>query len=500
MFRKILLLLLLNGNVLIIQAQTMTTALIAASGKPTGKYNSKLSLQDCIEIAWENNLQIKQSQLQLETGIVNLNQAKANRLPTINATVNQGFNSGRSIDPYTNAFVDQQITSNNFGVNSSITLFSGYQLQNSIRQNQLNLEAARLDIHASRDQIALNITLAFLQVLSNQDLLDVSLTQRELTNIQIVKAEQLVQNGIIPYKNVLDLKAQLSDDELNVVNAGINLKSARLSLSQLMNLTDNEAFLLERMEGEETASAGQDMISKDIYSLAKEIRPEVKAAEMRIKSAEISREIARGSKYPVITLNLGLGTQYSSAAPGERFVKDGSVTYIEKPSDDAYVLTNGVKSPVYIKQAIEGGEMQKFRYFDQLGTNFNRGIVLNIKIPIFNGYSAKNRIAKSVIEKKQAECQAENVKQQLRQNIEQAYNNYNASIQKLSALENQVKSLEEAFRVAEYSFNLGKVSSVDYNVAKTQLDKARYNRIQAKYEKVFRLKILNFYQNKNTDF
>ncbi|MFC0186519.1 TolC family protein [Pseudarcicella hirudinis] len=279
----------------------------------------------------------------------------------------------------------------------------------------------------------------------------------------------------------------------------MNLKSAKLSLSQLMNLNDDEELLLERIEAVETPSANPDIVSKDIFSLAKEIRPEVKAAEMRIKSAEISREIAKGSKYPVVTLNFGLGTQYSSAAPGERFVKDGSVTYIEKPSDDAYVLTNGVKSPVYIKQAIEGGEMQKFKYFDQLGTNFNRGIVLNIKIPIFNGYSARNRIAKSVIEKKQAECQAENVKQQLRQNIEQAYNNYNASLQKVSALENQVRSLEEAFRVAEYSFNLGKISSVDYNLAKTQLDKARYNRIQAKYERVFRLKILSFYQN-NTDF
>jgi outer membrane protein len=458
------------------------------------KADGVYSLQECMEIALANNLQVKQNQLQVETGMVNLNQSKFNKLPSLNGQLGQGYNAGRSIDPYTNNYADQSINSSQWSLGSSVIVYAGYQLQNNIKQQQLNLEAAKLDIASTRDQISLNVIVAYLQILNQEDMLSVGLHQKEITEIQIEKTTQLAQAGIVPERNVLDLKAQLANDELGVVNTKNSLQAARLSLLQLMNFEANDVLKLQRLEAKDFTfiKAKELQSANEIFDNARLIRPEIRASDLRIKSAKTGVEIAKSYQYPTVSLGLGMSTQYSSIAKG--FVADGTSQTVESPSSEAFVLMNGQRTPVYIRQEIPGGEIKPFGYFNQLGNNLTKYINLTVKIPIFNGFSAKNRIVKSVIEKKNAEYQSDIVHQQLRQRIEQAYNDLTAAHQRLEAIDNQVKAIEEAFRTAEYSFNLGKISFVDYNLAKTNLDKARSNQVQAKYECVFRKKIIDFYQ------
>lgn len=472
---------------------------VSAAAQVTGAQatvqpGERITLQQAIDIAWANNLQIKQGQTQVETARNTLNQSRYNRLPNANAGISgPGVSFGRGIDPFTNAAITQQITFNSFSLSSSTTLFAAGQLQNTIAQNDLALQASLQDVQDTRQQVALNVALAYLQILNNEDQLAIARGQVEVSRLQVTRTQKLVDAGALPQANVYDLRAQLANDELAVVNADNNLQIAKVNLLQLLNVNANQDVLVDRVSVN-TPNGSYDATPDQVYAAAVGSQPLVKAADLRVQSAARGVDVARGGLYPTLLFNSNLSTNYSSAA--QRAVV-GALTDV---TQTATVVVNGTPTPVTFVTQQPTITREKIPYFNQLTNNYNINLSLSLRIPIFNNYQARLRVANARLNQDNLRYQSDLTKLQLRQTIEQAYTNMVAAQKRFDATTVQVESLEQAFRVAETRLDAGAINSVDYNLAKTNLDRARANLVQAKYDYIFRTKILDFYQNKPLSF
>lgn len=451
----------------------------------TGNAN-KLTLKQCVEAAINNNLLVKQSDLQMKTGQVNLRQSKANVLPNLFAEVGHGINEGRSIDPFTNGYINQQLTFANYSLNSQVILFNGFQLKNLIKQNSLTYEANKMDLQQTKDNLTLNVILAYLQILNNEEQLQQSRNQAEVTLRQVERLNIMSQSGAIAPAELYDLKGQLANDELAIVNNRNALNSAKLSLAQLMNVTYKSNVEVEKITPD-TLTLQYNNDPASLYNISVKQLALVKAAEFRKQSALKSVKVAKGFYYPTIALSGSFNTNYSNAA-----LRSVPLNTVETASGD-FVNLSGSKVPVMTTRTNYSSE--KIPYRDQFNNNYNTQVYLSIRVPIFNGFNAKNRVALAKIGLKNAEAAAETVKTQLNQSIEQAYFNMTAAMEKYKTLQQQVRDFSESYRTAEVRFNAGAINQVDYLVAKNNVDRSNANLITAKYDYIFRLKILDYYQN-----
>lgn len=450
-------------------------------------FAQKYSLQQCIETAISNNLSVQKSNVDVRISEANLQQTYGNRLPVINANTTQGMSLGRGIDPYTNASINQQIGFSNFGISTGITLFNGWQQVNAIRQQEYNIVAEKTNVQANKELVMLNVILAYLQVLTNQELVALAKNQADVTKQQIDKTEKLIQAGVLPQINLIDLKAQFANDELGIVSAKNNLSGANLTLLQWMNLSTKTLLSVEPLPIQEINSYVST--AEDVYNEAKESQAFLKVNQYRILAANKAIEVIKGIRYPVVTFNLGLSTNYSSSAKKSIVLNEASET-----NTGLYVPFNGGVLPVLAMQPKTA--IENIPYFNQIELNRNITFNLQIRIPILNGYSYRNRLSIAKLNRENLVFTDKINSQQLRQNIEQAYNNMNMAFEKYSSIIKQVAALQESFSVAQIKFNAGTINSLDYNITKSNLDKAAINLVQAKYDYLLRTKVLDFYQNR----
>ena len=448
---------------------------------------NKLTLQQCIETGIANNLPVLQSELQTQTAEVNMKQAKANRFPDLNGTVNHGINQGRSIDPFTNSFINQQVNYAGYGLSSGVTLFNGFAIQNNIKENKLIFQAAKMESQQAKDNLTINIILAYLQVLNNEDLLAQSKTQFDLTNKQVERLDILNKEGAIIPSQLSDIKGQLASDQLSIINNENALETSKVNLSQLMNVSYDKNIQLERLETE-TIATKYENTPDNIYQAALEKFALVKAVDLRKESAASAVKAARGLLYPVLSLNGNANTNYSSAATQDVFLNTTDVT-----SSD-YVIVNGTPSFVVRKQS--NFNSQKIYYGKQLNNNLFTSVSLNLRIPIFNSFQARSRVSLAKIDLKNNELVAQTTRIQLRQSIDQAYINMTSASDRHKTLLEQVNAYTESFRAAEIRFNAGVGNSIDYLTAKNNLDRSNINLINAKFDFVLRVKVLDYYEGK----
>ncbi len=248
------------------------------------------SLKQCVNIALENNLLIKQQELQTQTDYINLKQAKDNRLPQLAANVSQGINQGRSIDPFTNSYINQNVNYGNYSLSTDINLFNGGQVKNNIRQNQFGLEASRMDLQQLKENTTLNIILAYLQILDNEDLLQQSKDQFALTQKQVERLETLNKEGSIIPAQLYELKGQLANDELSLVTNENALDAARLSLCQLMNIPYKK-IMVERVASNDNPLFYESDPSS-IFQSALAQFPSVRASAFRSQSEKAAIKVA----------------------------------------------------------------------------------------------------------------------------------------------------------------------------------------------------------------
>ncbi len=452
----------------------------------TGK-DGILSLQQCVETAIRNNMDVKRFEYQMMSDKSNLQQAKGNMLPTLNGSISHGINEGRSIDPFTNGYVDQQVNFANYGLNTSISLWNGSAIKNNIRQNALNYEAGKMDVQQQKDQLTIQVMLSYLQVLTNEEQVGMAANQVAVAKQQVARLNKLNDEGAIAPSTLYDLKGEVANDELSVVNINNSLASARLSLAQWMNIPYNEQLQLAKLDAS-AAPVIYDGTIDQIYRQAEQNLAIVKAADLHYKTAQMGVKTALSQQFPLLSINGGVGTNYSSAASMSKLIGTQEIT------TDQYIKMDNGKLPVYALQ--NNYNSQQISYGDQWKNNFNSYISLGLQIPILNGLQSKNRIKQARILEKQTSFQSETIKIQLKQTIEQAYVNLKSAYQRYQILTAQVEDFNMSFKAAEVKFNAGASTSVDYLVAKNNLDRANMNLIAAKYDYILRTKILDFYQGK----
>lgn len=450
------------------------------------------SLEECIDVAIENNLLIKRSRLNLASQEVNLKQTRASQLPNANLGWNFGYNWGRSIDPTTNQFIQQRINSSGFNGNSSVTLFNGLQQYYSVNQGRLNIEGAEADLEDAKNDISLTIATSYLNVLLNKELLANARFQLESSQTQLDRMKILVESGAMPITNQLQLESQLASNEVSVINAQNGVDLAFLSLKQGMLLPASEDIDIEapniNVEGEEQLAGS----TQEIYDIAADAQPDIKSADLGVDAAVLGIKIAQGGMSPVVSLGGGFSTNYSDAF-SERFVSDGTTSTQVVPTS----LSTASGEAVFLSEEAPNGSVENFGYGDQFDENLSWNLGIGISIPIFNGLQTRSNIQRSQIALAQAEINAVEQRNILRQNIESAYADALAASKTYEASVRQVSALEETFRSLENQYNLGAANFTDYQVASNNLFQARSDLLRSKYDFVFKKKILEFYQGKS---
>ncbi len=454
------------------------------------------SLANCISAAKANNILLKQSSLQIEIGKNNHQIVSNSRYPVINGSLNQSFQSGRSIDPFSNLFTEDRVNYQNIAVNMNMPIYDGNRTKNTMAINQLAIEASKQDLKWAEDNITIVVIGAFFQVLKAEDQLAVVLKQEEKSRYELERAKTLQSEGLLSKANVLDFQTQLAIDEASTQIARNDVESSKLLLLQSMNDKTTKSFALERPNFSASKPGINKIIEETTSSSFLETRGNINSAKLKSKIADKTLEIEESTNRPTVSLFGYLGTNYSSAAPKERFIGDGRPSTQKFAQGLDFINFNGQK--LFVNNVIEqqSGSFQTFRYFNQLGFNFNGALGLSLRMPIYNGSSRKYRVQNATISKKIADFQTQELEMQEFNALNIALINLNASNKKLEAINKQAVIMEQAFESISVRYKEGSINTLEYILSKTKLDKTNLDLIQAKYEYVYRKTILDFYMNR----
>ncbi len=412
------------------------------------------TLQDCIKYAIDHNIQIKQQTIQTKIQRNSLDQSKLGLLPTINGQASHDYSFGRALDQTSYEFYNQTVLSDYFYLGGRTNLFSGLQNLNTIQMNKYELLAGEQDLQRIRDNVSLSVALAYLQILLNKELVTANENQLNITLQQIEKTKKLVDAGSVAKGNLLQIEAQAAQEELSLITIENQLELSYLNLTQLLELESPSDFeiVVPEINVEQNSVITGDI--DEIFDLASQSRPEIKSSELKLTASEYALKIAKGARSPSVSLSHSFGTRYSRVGdiPG----------------------------------------LQSFE--EQLKNNKNYGIGISLNIPVLNGWQVNKNISNSKLAVENSQYTLEGTKKQLYKDIQQAYTDAVAALKKYNASIKAVSSSEESFRYTEQKFNVGMITPVDYNAAKTQLLNAQSDMSQAKYEFVFKTKVLDFYK------
>jgi outer membrane protein len=445
-----------------------------------------LTIKQCVDLAIKNNLQIQQSQIQLDQNGLYFKQSKDNLLPQINGVLYEQANYGRSISNVNNTYVDVQNGSGNYSLSATLVLFNGLSLLNAIKANALNVNASKMDLQQQKDNITLNVITNYLTVLSNKESLDIARRQASVDSAQVERLTIQNAEGAIPPNTLYDLKGQYASDLVNVVNAVNALEISKVALFSVLNVPYQKDATYEMVDMSADVSDLRSS-SDSIFQSALQFIPNIKATDLRVQSYQKSIASARGKLYPTLLLFGNLNSNFSSIAtsgiPG---------TDYNAPAG-SYVDINGVPTQAYYPNTLQ---QQKTAFGDQIKNNRFQTFGLQINIPILNFLSARNNVKTAKLNYENARVLSNASKNQLQQLVEQAWQNLLSAYGQYKGYLDQVHSYGESFRIAEIRFNAGAITSVDYVIAKNNVDRANLNLTAAKYNYIFRTKILEYFQGR----
>ena len=422
----------------------------------TVRAQERWSLKRCIDHAIEHNINIRQTANQAEQSRVEVNTAKWARLPSLNGSANQSWSWGRSqtavadeeTGEYNTVYVNTKNNNTSFSLSTGIPLFTGLQLPNQHALAKLNLKASLADLAKAKEDIAINIASLYLQVLFNIELHDVALGQADLSREQLKRIEALAREGKAAPAEVAEAKARVAQDELQVVQADNNYRLALLDLAQLIELDTPEGFQVEEPADEVTDAPLTP--PDEIYQMALAGKPVIQAAKYRLEGSLHSIRIAQSAYYPQLSLNGSLGTSYYST----------------------------------INRS----------FSQQMQDNFSKYVGFSLSVPLFNRLATRNRVRTARLQRENYALQLDDAKKTLYKEIQQAWYNAAAAISKYHSSRAATKASDESFLLTKKKYECGQANAVEYNEARQNLVKARSDELQAKYEYLFRVKILDFYQ------
>lgn len=413
------------------------------------------SLKQCIDYAVEHNVSIKQAANSVEQNAVEVNTAKWARLPSLSGSAGQGWSWGRTqtavkdeeSGDYSTVYVNSNSNNTSMSLNASVPLFTGMELPSQYALSKLNLKAAMADLGKAKEDLAINIASSYLQALFCQELYQVSLGQVQLSKEQCQRIERLAELGKASLAEVAEAKARVAQDELSSVQARNDHRLALLNLSQLIELDTPEGF---RLETPQVDIELRPLYNPDeIFQTALNEKSSIQAAQYRLEGSKYSIKLAQSGFYPRLNLNGSLGTSY-------------------------YSTIN-----------------RTFR--QQMGDNFSKYVGLSLSVPLFNRFETRNRVRTARLQRENYALQLEDARKTLYKEIQQAWYNATAAESKFTSSNAAAEASAEAFRLTNEKYNNGQATAVEYNEAKQNLLKAQSDELQAKYDYLFRTKILDFY-------
>ena len=454
----------------------------------TGLAQEPWSLQKCIDQAFQNNIQIKQSELNLELSRVTKELSFGSMLPNLNGNASHGYNWGQTIDPFTNQFATERIRSNSLGLGTNLTIFNGFQLLNRYRQSNIDIQVQQANLERMQNDIALNVANSFLNVLFQEEFLKIAQANVQRTQQQVDRVQALVDAGAAPEGDLFDIQAQMAADNASAISSQNNLDLAYLALRQLILVPEAQAADFEIKAPDVTDIQSMNVPGSVRLAVSNALNsfPEVKSAEAGVASAASNLNIAKGAISPRLTASYSYGSGYSGArtVPVGELVPAGTIPI-------GFVEGSG---EIVVAQdfAFSGGfETKSFE--DQIKDNVNQSLFFSLSIPIFNGFNTKGNIERAKINQQNAEYQLELTKQQLTQTVESAYadalaayNNYQAAVESASAA-------QTAMEYATVRYEEGATTIVEYTTARVRLDNANADLVRNKYDFIFRVKVVEFY-------
>ncbi len=452
--------------------------------------NTKFTLTQCVDYALKNNLNIKQSELSIALADADYTQSRYSVLPSLNASGGQQYNFGRSIDPLTNQFANQTITSTNFGLNSQVLLFGGFQRINQIRQNKYNLATATNNLEKLKNDISLNVVTAFLQLLYNQENENYTKIQLESSNLQLKRVNRNVEVGNSTTGDMLDIKAQYSRDELNYINAQNQVITSKLTLQQLLEIPISEAFSIDTSAVIPFGNYTQSYTSYEIYNTAAEFLPEIKAADSRLKAAETNLNIARSGYYPRVSLGGSYSTGYSSGRQ--------QLIGIQPNGFQVVGFTQNTQDTVLSPDFKAITKTTPFN--QQISENISQSISLSVSLPIFNGFSTRTNVKKAKINIENENLNVKITQNNLNKTITQALADYNAAQKQYISAKNNLEALSQSNTNALRKYEVGNTSYIDYTLSQLNFTKGRSDFLQAKYNLIFKAKVIDYYLGKPLTF
>lgn len=416
----------------------------------------KWTLRQCVDYATKNNIDLKQQSLEVKNSEINLSTSKNSRLPDLNASLGQSFNFGRST---LGSNISESVNSSrsSFGVSTSVPLFTGFQIPNQIKADRLTLQAATEGLKKAKENLELQVVSLYLDVLFKKEILKVYKEQVALSDQQVERTSVLVDAGKVPASQLYDIKAQLAKDESNVTLAQNDLSLSLLNLSQALNLTSSEIFDIAEpsLDGVVDNSLASVLPPDQVYQMALGIKPHVREAEYKLESSKKSLKVAQAGYWPTLSFGAGYSTSYQSVS--------------------------GQQNPSFRNQIRDFG---------------SEYISFNLNIPIFNRFETRNRVRTANLNIENQNLALENVKLALYKEIQQAYQSAVSAEAKYRSSGKAFEAAEESFKYARERYDIGKSTVFEYNEAQTKLLSGKSERIQAKYDFIFRAKILDFYQGK----
>jgi len=408
------------------------------------------SLDKCINYALDNNIRIKQGVISTQYQQNQLKQSKNSRLPNLNGQISQNLSFGRTLTFPENTYKDINSSQTDIGLSTNVPIFLGFQITNNISKLELDLQASLEDLTKAKSDISVNIASTFLEILFAKDLVKVSEDQLQVTRLQIKQINEKVEAGSLARGSLLEIEAQAAGEELNLVNAKNQLQLAKLRLTQLLELPLMDNFDVEVPTLPEIQAQASIASSVEVYKSAVLSRPEIKGADLRYQSSQYQLKMAKGTLFPSVSLYANF-----------------------------YDLYNNQNNNAFS---------------DQLRNNQRKSLGAQMSIPIFTRFQNRIQIDNARLQVLNTELELENAKKLLRSDIETAQTNAIAALNRFLSNQKAVSSMKEAFRYSEEKFSVGLVNAVEYNTAKSKLAKSESDLLQAKYEFIFRTKILDFYR------
>ncbi len=432
------------------KAITLTLAALALAGSVRAEQG--WTLDQCIDYAIENNIQIRQSDIAAQTRDVDLNSARSNRLPGVSASASQSWSFGRSLT-IDNTYANTNTASTSISIGTDVTLFAGGRISGNIQNAKLGLEAAKSDLERIRDDVRVEVAQAFIQIVYNRSILDVARNQVTIDSMQVERLTELAAIGKASSAEVSSQRATLAQSQLSVTQAENNLSMSILTLTQLLELPSPEGFDVIQPDADAIEFRIPDS-PEEIYNQALNIKPAIKSEEIRLQQANNSIDIAKGGYYPTLSLSAGAGTGYYTSS--------------NRTSDN---------------------------FGSQMKNNFGPHVGLNLSIPIFSRNSNRNNVRSAQLSMMNQEMQLDNVKKQLYKEIQQAYYNAVASKSRYESSQEVAVSAQESFELVQAKYEGGKASITEFNESKNRLVTAQADVIKYRYEYLFNTALLEFYRN-----